>query len=128
MIVCSCNVFSDQQLRSTVARATQRLQVSQIYNRLGSSVQCGRCAPTRIMEQIAACVKSASRKRAGGGAHCAETGTPAQSIARAAYGGSSSGCATTDMWREMPNTYPRFQVSGAFAYSPLPSAEPKSTL
>ena len=31
MIVCSCNVFSDQQLRSTLAKATQRLRMSQIY-------------------------------------------------------------------------------------------------
>jgi bacterioferritin-associated ferredoxin len=54
MIACSCNVFSDQQLRSTLAKATQRLRMSQIYDRLGSSVQCGRCARTikRIMEQI----------------------------------------------------------------------------
>ena len=51
MIVCSCNVFSDQQLRSTLAEATQRLRMSQIYDCLGSSVQCGRCAHTikRIM-------------------------------------------------------------------------------
>ena len=28
MIVCSCNVFSDHQLRSTVANATQRLRMS----------------------------------------------------------------------------------------------------
>jgi bacterioferritin-associated ferredoxin len=55
MIVCSCNVFSDQQLRSTLAKATQRLRMSQIYDCLGSSVQCGRCAHTikRIMEQVA---------------------------------------------------------------------------
>jgi bacterioferritin-associated ferredoxin len=68
MIVCSCNVFSDQQLRYTLAKATQRLRVSQIYDRLGSSVQCGRCAYTikRIMEQITGCAESASRKRAGG--------------------------------------------------------------
>jgi bacterioferritin-associated ferredoxin len=55
MIVCSCNVFSDQQLRSTLAEATQRLRMSQIYDCLGSSVQCGRCAHAikRIMEQAA---------------------------------------------------------------------------
>jgi bacterioferritin-associated ferredoxin len=55
MIVCSCNVFSDQQLRSTLAKATQRLTMSQIYDRLGRHAQCGRCAHTirRIMEQVA---------------------------------------------------------------------------
>ena len=46
MIVCSCNVFSDQQVRSTLAKATQRLRMSQIYHCLGTDVQCGRCAHT----------------------------------------------------------------------------------
>ena len=46
MIICSCNVFSDQQVRSTLAEATQQLRMSQIYNCLGSGVRCGRCAHT----------------------------------------------------------------------------------
>ncbi len=55
MIVCSCNVFSDQQVRSALAKATQRLRMSQIYYCLGGSAQCGQCAQTikRIMEQVA---------------------------------------------------------------------------
>jgi bacterioferritin-associated ferredoxin len=55
MIICSCNVFSDQQLLSALAKATQRLRMSQIYDRLGCSAQCGQCAHTikRIMEQVA---------------------------------------------------------------------------
>ena len=55
MIICSCNVFSDQQLRSALAKATQRLRMSQIYDCLGGSAQCGQCAHTikRIMEQVA---------------------------------------------------------------------------
>ena len=57
MIVCSCNLFSDHQLRSTLANATQRLRMSQIYDYLGSSAQCGRCAHTikRIMEEMPNC-------------------------------------------------------------------------
>ena len=53
MIICSCNVFSDHQLRSALAKATRRPRMSQIYGYLGSSVQCGRCAHTikRIMEE-----------------------------------------------------------------------------
>ena len=55
MIVCSCNVFSDQQLRSALAKATQRLRMSQIYElpRLQRAVRS--CAHTikRIMEQVA---------------------------------------------------------------------------
>ena len=56
MIVCSCNVFSDHQLRSTLANATQRLRMSQIYDYLGSGAQCGRCARTirRIMDEALA--------------------------------------------------------------------------
>jgi bacterioferritin-associated ferredoxin len=52
MIICSCNVFSDQQVRSTLAKAAQPMRMSQIYDCLGSSVQCGRCADTikRIMK------------------------------------------------------------------------------
>jgi bacterioferritin-associated ferredoxin len=55
MIVCSCNVFSDHQLRSTLANATQRLRMSQIYDYLGSGAQCGRCAHIikRIMDEMA---------------------------------------------------------------------------
>ena len=54
MIVCSCNVFSDHQLRSTLANATQRLRMRQIYDYLGSGAQCGRCAHIikRIMDEM----------------------------------------------------------------------------
>ena len=54
MIVCSCNVFTDHQLRSTLAKATQRPRMSQIYNYLGGSAQCGQCAHTikRIMAEM----------------------------------------------------------------------------
>ena len=55
MIVCSCNVFSEQQIRSALAKAPQRLRMSQIYDCLGGSAQCGQCAHTirRIMKQVA---------------------------------------------------------------------------
>jgi bacterioferritin-associated ferredoxin len=51
MIICSCNAFSDQQVRSTLATANQQMRLSQVYDCLGTSVQCGRCAHTikRIM-------------------------------------------------------------------------------
>ena len=55
MIVCSCNAFSDQQVRSALAQATHRLRMSQIYDCLGCSAQCGHCAHTikGIMDQEA---------------------------------------------------------------------------
>lgn len=46
MIVCSCNVFSEQQVRSALANATQQMRMSQVYACLGSGAQCGRCART----------------------------------------------------------------------------------
>lgn len=46
MIVCSCNVFNDQQIYSALAKTAQRMRMSQVYECLGSTVQCGRCAHT----------------------------------------------------------------------------------
>ena len=46
MIICSCNVVSEQQVRSKLADATQRMRISQIYDCLGCSAECGRCART----------------------------------------------------------------------------------
>ena len=53
MIVCSCNVFSEHQVRSVVATAAQRPRMSQVYACLGCSAQWGRCARTikRIMDE-----------------------------------------------------------------------------
>ncbi|MCK0196434.1 (2Fe-2S)-binding protein [Ancylobacter sp. 6x-1] len=47
MIVCSCNVLSDRQIRDAVAEheATPRT-AGQVYRCLGCSPQCGRCART----------------------------------------------------------------------------------
>ncbi len=54
MVVCSCNLVTDHQLRSTLAKAPQRQRMSQIYDGLGSSAKCGRCAHTikRIVEEL----------------------------------------------------------------------------
>ena len=54
MIVCSCNVFSDNQVRSVVAKEARRPRMSEVYAGLGCSAQCGRCAHTikRIMDRV----------------------------------------------------------------------------
>ena len=44
MIICSCNAFSDHQVWSTFAKATRRPRMRQIYDYLGGTPQCGRCA------------------------------------------------------------------------------------
>ncbi|MGA2945511.1 MAG: bacterioferritin [Xanthobacteraceae bacterium] len=62
MIVCSCNVLTDHDVRSTLSaeQAAPRTAgqaaprtAGQVYNCLGCSAQCGRCARTirRIMDE-----------------------------------------------------------------------------
>ena len=46
MIVCSCNVFSDAQVRSAIVNAAQRPLISRIYASLGCAAKCGGCAHT----------------------------------------------------------------------------------
>ncbi|MCX7308014.1 MAG: (2Fe-2S)-binding protein [Afipia sp.] len=60
MIVCSCNVFSDRDVRDAVAKDQPRT-AGQVYGCLGCSAQCGRCATTirKIMDDaLGACAKS----------------------------------------------------------------------
>lgn len=62
MIVCSCNVLSDHDVRSAVESA-QHLprNAKQIYGCLGCSVECGRCArtiKTIIDEALGACAEA----------------------------------------------------------------------
>jgi bacterioferritin-associated ferredoxin len=53
MIVCSCNVLSDHDVRVAIKTGSADLRsASQVYGCLGCSAQCGRCARTirRIMD------------------------------------------------------------------------------
>jgi bacterioferritin-associated ferredoxin len=59
MIVCSCNVLSDDDVRNAV-NASEQLprNAKQIYGCLGCSAECGRCArtiKTIIDEALGAC-------------------------------------------------------------------------
>lgn len=52
MIVCSCNVLSDHDVRTAVTEAAPApRRAYEVYQCLGCSAQCGRCARTiqRIM-------------------------------------------------------------------------------
>jgi bacterioferritin-associated ferredoxin len=53
MIVCSCNVLSDRDVRSAVAAATPR-STGQVYGCLGCSAKCGRCSRTirSLMDEV----------------------------------------------------------------------------
>jgi bacterioferritin-associated ferredoxin len=60
MIVCSCNVFSDHDVRNAVSVARPPRTPGQVYGCLGCSPQCGRCALTikKIMDEaLGACAK-----------------------------------------------------------------------
>ena len=59
MIVCSCNVLSDQDVRAAVQTEARPRSAGQVYGCLGCSAQCGRCARTirKIMDEaiVGAC-------------------------------------------------------------------------
>jgi len=57
MIVCSCNVFSDAQVRSAIASAAQRPRMSRVYASLGCAAKCGGCAHTikKIIDETGDC-------------------------------------------------------------------------
>jgi bacterioferritin-associated ferredoxin len=60
MIVCSCNVLSDHDVRNAVSAADDVVRhAKQVYGCLGCSAECGRCArtiKTIIDEALGACV------------------------------------------------------------------------
>lgn len=57
MIVCSCNILSDKQVREVVESGCAQRKVSDVYTCLACSPQCGRCARTirDIMRSVGAC-------------------------------------------------------------------------
>lgn len=63
MIVCSCNVLSDRDVRAAVSAADDVVRhAKQVYGCLGCSAECGRCArtiKTIIDEALDCCVESA---------------------------------------------------------------------
>jgi bacterioferritin-associated ferredoxin len=81
MIVCSCNVFTDHDVRNAVSVAQMPPRTpGQIYGCLGCSAQCGRCARTikKIMDEaLGACAKSCRSGCPHGQAH-AEPDAPAE--------------------------------------------------
>jgi bacterioferritin-associated ferredoxin len=57
MIVCSCNVFTDHDVRGTLSGDENAPRTAgEVYTCLGCSAQCGRCAQTirRIMDEALA--------------------------------------------------------------------------
>jgi bacterioferritin-associated ferredoxin len=62
MIVCSCNVITDHDIRNAVAAADELPRnPKQIYGCLGCSAECGRCArtiKTIIDEALGTCARA----------------------------------------------------------------------
>ena len=56
MIICSCNVFSDGDVRALIEARPSAAGTVQVYRGLGHEPQCGRCARTirKIMDESAA--------------------------------------------------------------------------
>ncbi len=61
MIVCSCNVLTDHDVRSTLSGEEAARTAGEVYGCLGCSAQCGRCARTirRIMDEALATADAA---------------------------------------------------------------------
>ena len=59
MIVCSCNVLSDHDVRAVIGAEQTPRTTGQVYGCLGCSPQCGRCARTirRIMDDAVAAAR-----------------------------------------------------------------------
>jgi len=58
MIVCSCNVLTDTDVRTACSAANAPRSATRVHGCLGCSAQCGRCLRTikRIMDEaLAAC-------------------------------------------------------------------------
>src|SRR5260370_35041619 len=64
MIVCSCNVLSDHDVRNAVSAAEDLPRnAKQLYGCLGCSAECGRCArtiKTVIDEALGCCAQACS--------------------------------------------------------------------
>jgi bacterioferritin-associated ferredoxin len=57
MIICSCNVLSDHDVRSIVAALHAARTPAQVHRCLGCAPDCGRCSPTirRIVADALTC-------------------------------------------------------------------------
>ena len=56
MIICSCNVLSDHDVRTVISAPDAPRTTAQVHRCLGCCPECGRCAPT--IRQIVAAVAS----------------------------------------------------------------------
>ncbi len=80
MIVCSCNVFSDGDVRGCLAPGPDCPRTpAQVYRCLGCRPECGHCARTirAIMETALAAADHAAHQGCGGGGCACPVAVPA---------------------------------------------------
>jgi bacterioferritin-associated ferredoxin len=55
MIVCSCNLFTDADIRALLAKPNAPARVREVYGALGCAAKCGGCAGSinRILNEAA---------------------------------------------------------------------------
>jgi bacterioferritin-associated ferredoxin len=46
MIICSCNVISDHQVRAAMAAEVPPRSLGELFRQFGNVALCGRCAPS----------------------------------------------------------------------------------
>jgi len=83
MIVCSCNVLTDHDVRTAVAESGDAPRcVNEVYGCLGCSAECGRCARTikTIIDEavVGLSAKACSAKACSAEALSVEACLPAQ--------------------------------------------------
>ena len=77
MIICSCNVISDHDIRGAVSTDDALCSAAQVYDCLGCAVRCGRCSQSvrRIIEEQPARDTRPSRGWRRDGPHRVKAGT-----------------------------------------------------
>jgi len=76
MIICSCNVISDHDIRGAASTDDALCSAAQVYDCLGCAVRCGRCSQSvrRILEERPARDTRCSRDRRRSRPHPVEAG------------------------------------------------------
>jgi bacterioferritin-associated ferredoxin len=66
MIICSCNVISDHQVRAAMATAPPPRSLRELFRRLGDGTQCGRCASSfKLIMKNSADAPTVKRRQVG---------------------------------------------------------------
>lgn len=68
MIICSCNVLSDHDVRDCLGQKLERPSVGAVFRHMGREPQCGRCA--RSINAIVDQHMEGRAKHCGGAGEC----------------------------------------------------------